>query len=96
MKLRQLYAVLAIVSLSFGAGSPAGASPPIGGCPPAFQGPLTIQQIIAAFPPPPGIPAEALLTAVDLKGNGDGSLCVRPHPDGVRIVVVDNVANAPS
>jgi hypothetical protein len=74
--------------------SPAGAAPPVGNCSPAFEGPLTFAEILERFPPPPSIPnPEELLAASDL--NSDRALCVRPHPGGVRIVVVDNTASVP-
>jgi hypothetical protein len=44
------------------------------------------------FPPPPDFPdPEGALSVFD--PNEDGKLCVRPHPDGVRIIVIDNVAS---
>jgi hypothetical protein len=73
---------------------PAGASPPIGNCPRAFQGPLTFAEIIEAFPPPPGFPdPEGALAGFDK--NGDGSLCVRALPGGTDINVIDNSARVP-
>ena len=72
----------------------AGAKPPIGNCPSAFDGPLTFEQIIAAYPPPPGTPDPvALLAGFDK--NGDRSLFVLDVP-GDAVNVIDNVARVPS
>jgi hypothetical protein len=93
MKIRRLLVTLSLLPIALGGmiGS-AGASPPVRGCPPSFTGPLTFQAIIAMFPPPPGFPdPEGALSVFDL--NEDGKLCVRPHPDEVRIIVIDNVAS---
>jgi hypothetical protein len=88
---------LAVALLVLGAASSASASEPVGTCPgQAYDGPFTVSEIIAMFPPPPGIPAEEQLTAQDMKGNADGFLCVRPHPNGVGILVIDNRANVAS
>ena len=69
---------------------PAGASAPIGGCPPAFEGPFTFAQIIDRWPPPPDLEdPEALLAFYDI--NDDLLLCVQPHPrDETRPNFIDN------
>jgi hypothetical protein len=84
-------AILVLVSLGMLV-VPAGAKQPTRGCPPPFRGPLTIAEVITAFPPPPGFPdPEGALEAFD--SNGDGTLCVMPLPAG-SINVIDNVARA--
>ena len=84
-------AILVLVSLGMLV-VPAGAKQPTGGCPPPFRGPLTIAEVITAFPPPPGFPdPEGALEAFD--SNGDGTVCVMPLPAG-SINVIDNVARA--
>ena len=95
MKSRRAFAVLMMTFLVLGTGvRAAGAAPPIGNCPRSFDGPLTFEQIIATYPPPPGTPDPiASLAGFDL--NGDRSLCVLDVPgDGVN--VIDNVARVPS
>lgn len=95
MKGRRLFGLVAMMSLPLGLSiMPAGASPPIGNCPPAFQGPHTFAEVVEMWPPPPGFPDPEGAIAVYDK-NADGSVCVRPFPDGVRINVIDNAANVP-
>jgi hypothetical protein len=91
----RLLAVVVLVSLSLSLSViPAGASPPIGTCPRAFQGPHTFAEIIEMWPPPPGFPdPEGALAGYDK--NGDGSLCVRALPGGTNINVIDNSARVP-
>jgi hypothetical protein len=91
MRIRRLVLALMFASLPVTlTASSAGATPPTGGCPPAFLGPLSFEAIIEMFPPPPGFPdPEGALANVDL--NEDRNLCVRAHPNGVDIIVVDNV-----
>jgi hypothetical protein len=56
----------------------------------SFVGPLTIAEVITAFPPPPGFPdPEGAIEAYD--SNGDGTVCVMPLP-AESINVIDNVA----
>jgi hypothetical protein len=95
MNARRLLAVVALTSLPLSLSVlPAAARPPIGNCPPAFQGPHTFAEIIEMWPPPPGFPdPEGALAGFDL--NADGSLCVRPHPGGIEINVIDNTARVP-
>ena len=84
-------AVLAVVSVGTWV-APAGAKTPTRGCPPAFTGPLTIKEVLEAFPPPPDFPdPEGAIAAFD--SNVDGTVCVLPLPNG-RINVIDNVSNA--
>jgi hypothetical protein len=96
MKARRMILVLTMASLPVAAAvSPAGAAQPTRGCPPAFQGPWTFQQVLDAFPPPPEIPIEDILAAFDAyDANDDGHLCVIGLPTGA-INVVDNVSNVP-
>jgi hypothetical protein len=89
---RLLRALVAALPLSLVA-VPAGAAPPLGSCPPAFNGPLTFAQVVEMWPPPPGVDPTAALAFYDK--NADGTVCVRPFPDGVRINVIDNAANLP-
>jgi hypothetical protein len=95
MNTRRLLAVVAMMSLPIGLWvTPAGARPPIGNCPPAFQGPHTFAEIIETWPPPEGFPdPEGALAGYDM--NADGSLCVLPLPGGININVIDNVARVP-
>jgi hypothetical protein len=95
MNARRLFAAAALATLPLSLSAlPAGATPPIGNCPPAFQGPHTFAEIIATWPPPPGFPdPEGALAGYDL--NGDGSLCVLPLPGGTNINVIDNTAMVP-
>jgi len=84
-------AVLALVSVGTLV-APAGAKTPMRGCPTAFIGPLTIKEVLKAFPPPPNLPdPESAIAAFD--SNGDGTVCVLPLPNGP-INVIDNVSNA--
>jgi hypothetical protein len=93
MKLKRISLAL-VTTLALGLGAtPAHAARPIGGCPPAFQGPLDFPTILFLFPPPPDFPnPEEALASFD--ANGDRLLCVRGLPRG-EINVIDNVtANA--
>ena len=95
MRARRSLAVVAMmfVTLSLSV-LPAIARPPIGNCPPAFQGPHTFAEIIEMWPPPPGFPdPEGALAGYDK--NADGSLCVRLLPNGTDINVIDNSARVP-
>ena len=89
MKLTRL-ALALVMTLSLGLGATsAHAAQPIGGCPPAFQGPLDFATILTLFPPPSGVPnPEEHLAAVDL--NSDQRLCVRGLRNGT-ITAIDNV-----
>jgi hypothetical protein len=95
MKTRTAFAAPIMTFLVLGTGAhAAGATPPIGNCPSAFDGPHTFEQIIATYPPPPGTPDPiALLGRFDK--NGDRSLCVLDVP-GDAVNVIDNVARVPS
>lgn len=96
MKARRLLLASIIVSLPLAAApSPAAAAPPIGDCPPAFDGPSTFAQILLDFPPPPEIPIEDILATFDfIDKNNDESLCVLDVP-GPGINLVDNNAKIP-
>jgi hypothetical protein len=84
-------AVLALVSVGVWSRPPR-AKTPTRGCPTAFIGPLTIKQVLKAFPPPPDLPdPESAIATFD--SNGDGTVCVLPLPNGP-INVIDNVSNA--
>jgi len=95
MKIRRAVAALMMTFLVLGTGVRAAvATPPIGTCPSAFDGPLTFEQIIATYPPPPGTPDPiAALAGFDL--NGDRSLCVLDVP-GDAVNVIDNVVRVRS
>jgi hypothetical protein len=88
MKIRILL-VGTLVAAGIGlTGAAASAKPQVGGCGTGFGEPLSIAEIIEAFPPPPDFPdPEGALRAFDV--NGDDHLCVKPQPQG-RIIVVDN------
>jgi hypothetical protein len=94
MKLRRGLTMLMMAFLLLGMGVQAAeARPPIRGCPPPFEGPLTFEQIIAKYPPPPEIPDPiAVLSRFDI--NEDRSLCVLDLPGGA-FNAIDNVANVP-
>jgi hypothetical protein len=95
MKTRRAFAALMMTFLVVGTGvHAAGARPPIGNCPSAFDGPLTFEQIIATYPPPPGIP-DPMAALAGFDKNGDRSLCVLDVP-GDAVNVIDNVARVPS
>jgi hypothetical protein len=95
MKVRTNLALLVLTLLLLSMGiRAAGAVPPTRTCPPSFVGPLTLEQIVAMFPPPPHIEDPiALLARFDK--NQDRSLCVLDLP-GDPINAIDNVANVPS
>ena len=70
--------------------APASAKAPARGCPAAFTGPLTVAQVLVAFPPPSDFPdPEGAIASYD--SNGDGTVCVLPLPNGP-INIIDNVA----
>ncbi len=96
MKARRLLLASIIISLPLAAApSPAAAAPPIGDCPPPFDGPSTFAQILLDFPPPPEIPIEDILATLDFYDkNNDESLCVLDVP-GPGINLVDNDAKIP-
>jgi hypothetical protein len=80
-------ALVLALTLCLGA-TPAHAARPIGGCPPAFQGPLDFATIIIQFVPP-GVPnPEEILASFD--ANGDELLCVRELPAD-EVNIIDNV-----
>ena len=89
-----LVTVLAFAASGAGAGGAAGATPPVGTCPSAFDGPLTFQQVVATYPPPPGIP-DPIGALARWDKNVDGRVCVLDIP-GDPINVVDNIARVPS
>lgn len=96
MKIGRLVMASIVASLAIGATvTPAGAVKPDRLCPPAFEGPLTFQQVVDEFPPPPELPpdvVQAILDGIDM--NNDGMLCAKglPHAEDF----IDNVANNPN
>ncbi len=76
----KLFAVAVAASSILAVSVPAAhASSPSGGCPPAFQGPMTFAELIAKYPPPPDLPdPEGVLAGYDR--NGDELLCVQEVP----------------
>jgi len=96
MKIRRLVVASMVASLPIVATvTPAGAIKPARFCPPPFQGPLTFQQVVDEFPPPPELPpdvVQAILDGIDM--NHDGMLCAKglPHAEDF----IDNVANNPN
>jgi hypothetical protein len=92
---RLLLASIIACLLIFGSVSPAAAKQPKRGCPPPFEGPLTFTELLADFPPPPEIPLDDILAALDsFDANDDGLLCVFGLPRD-EINAIDNVANVP-
>ena len=89
-----LVTALTLTASGAGAGGAAGATPPVGACPPSFDGPLTFEQVVAQYPPPPGIP-DPIGALARFDRNGDGSVCVLDIP-GDPINVVDHIAGVPS
>lgn len=89
MKVKQLL-VVAMLTVAFALStSPASAGPPVGKCPPAFQGPVSFAEIIETWPPPPDFPdPEGFLAFVDI--NDDGRLCVKPLPQD-SVTFIDNL-----
>jgi hypothetical protein len=90
----QLVTVLALAASGAGASGAAGATPPVGTCPPSFDGPLTFEQVVAKYPPPPGLP-DPIGALARFDKNADGSVCVLDIP-GDPINVIDNIARVPS
>jgi hypothetical protein len=91
MKVRALLVGVLVAGGIAAFSAPATAKPPVGGCGDGFLGPLTFAQIIQQFPPPPDFPdPEGALNAFD--ANDDDMLCAKGHPDGQRLIVVDNNA----
>jgi hypothetical protein len=89
-----LAALIACLPIA-GVVGPAAAKTPARGCPAAFDGPLTFTELIAKYPPPPEIPIEDVLAALDrIDTNDDDMLCVLGLP-GDEINAIDNVANVP-
>jgi hypothetical protein len=72
----------------------AGAAKPARTCPPPFLGPLTFQQVVDEFPPPPGLPPEVIAAILDsIDKNDDGNLCAKGIANGENFI--DNTANVP-
>ena len=95
MRTRTTLLVTALTLAASGAGaSGAGAKPPVGTCPPSFDGPLTFEQVVAKYPPPSGVP-DPIGALARFDKNGDGSVCVLDIP-GDPINVIDNIARVPS
>ena len=82
-------AILTLVLVG-GLVAPVSAKTPTRRCPAAFEGPLTVAQVLVAFPPPPDFPdPEGAIVSFD--SNGDETVCVLPLPNGP-INIIDNVA----
>jgi hypothetical protein len=91
MRVKRASAVATMVLLLSGISlGPADARPPARSCPPPFDGPLTFEQVLVKYPPPPGFPDPISLLA-RFDRNGDRNVCVLDIP-GDPINVVDNVA----
>jgi hypothetical protein len=89
-----LVTALTLAASGAGASGAASATPPVGTCARAFDGPLTFEQVVAKYPPPPGIP-DPIGALARFDKNGDGSVCVLDIP-GDPINVLDNVTRVPS
>ena len=89
-----LVTALTLAASGAGASGAAEAKPPVGTCPPSFDGPLTFERVVAKYPPPPGVP-DPIGALARFDKNGDGSVCVLDIP-GDPINVVDNIARVPS
>ncbi len=89
-----LVTVLALAASGAGASGPAGATPPVGTCPRAFDGPLTFEEVVVKYPPPPGFP-DPIGSIARYDKNANGSVCVLDVP-GDPINVIDDVARVPS
>ena len=92
MRTRRLLLLGSLICRPLVAGiSPAGAVPPTGDCPPAFEGP-SFEQILIDFPPPPELPQEDVLAILDFfDKNNDEMLGVLDVPaSGINLV--DNTA----
>ena len=90
--MRPRHPAVAILTLVLVGGliGPVSAKAPARGCPAAFTGPLTVAQVLDAFPPPPDFPdPEGAILSFD--SNDDGTVCVLPLPKG-RVNLIDNVA----
>ena len=101
MRTRRLVVASIVACLPIAAAvTPAGAIPPPGApparlCPPPYQGPLTFQQVVDQFPPPPELPpedVEAILDSIDM--NNDLTICAKGLKQGPNFI--DNVANNPN
>jgi hypothetical protein len=93
--MRRSFVVAGIASVLALMVVPARAAGPQAGCPPPFEGPLTFQELIERWPPPPDLPDPiAVLNSFDK--NDDDMLCVMETVDAVPlpspINVIDNVA----
>jgi hypothetical protein len=95
VRVRRTFVAPMMTMLLISMGSPAvAATPPVGTCPPSFDGPLTFRQIVKKYPPPPELP-DPIGALASFDKNGDGSLCVLDIPHEP-INVIDNVASVPS
>jgi hypothetical protein len=95
MKARRLLLVSILACLPIaGAAIPAGAVPPTGYCPLAFEGPSSFEQVLIDFPPPPDVPPEDIIATLDFfDKNDDEMLCVLDLPAGPNLI--DNNASIP-
>jgi hypothetical protein len=95
MKTKAAFLLFTTASLFAGPITTADAVKPSAGCPPPFEGPLTFEQLIERWPPPPELPdPDAVLSGFDR--NGDKLLCVQEAPTQgnppAPINVIDNTA----
>jgi hypothetical protein len=93
MRVKLLLASVALLVIVVPSTSAQAASPSRG-CPPSFIGPLTFEELIERWPPPPELPdPEGVLMSFD--HNGDRMLCVMesvPQNPMGPINVIDNNA----
>ena len=94
MRVRNLVVTAGVLSLIIVSPAPARAAGPYHGCPPAFIGPVSFEELIERWPPPPDLPdPEGVLASYD--HNGDRQLCVMesvPQNPVSPIDVIDNRA----
>lgn len=91
--------VLMAMALVLALAAPALAAPPQRGCPPAFDGPFTIADLLGQYPEFDAAEFEAFLTPLD--ANADTLLCTLPFPMNAHLYgepffvanFIDNVAN---
>jgi len=94
-KLSVLMAMAFVLALA----APTLAVPPQRGCPPAFDGPVLITDLLGQFPEFDADDFEAFLMPLD--ANGDDLLCTLPFPTNAHLYgepffvanFIDNVAN---
>ena len=93
MRVPGLVVTAGVLSLIIVSSAPSRDAAPHHGCPPAFIGPVSFEELIERWPPPPGLDVEGILAGLDR--NGDRQLCVRENVPQVQagpINVIDNNA----